>query len=84
MKKIFSILLFSLSFHLVQAQSFANYPEKNITIIVGFPPGTATDTIARILAERFTNKLGKSFIIENSEENLNRNYFFLNYYSDPF
>jgi len=65
MKKIFSILLFSLSFHLVQAQSFANYPEKNITIIVGFPPGTATDTIARILAERFSNKLGKSFIIEN-------------------
>ena len=65
MKKIFSILLFSLSFHLAQAQSFANYPEKNITIIVGFPPGTATDTIARILAERFTNKLGKSFIIEN-------------------
>jgi tripartite-type tricarboxylate transporter receptor subunit TctC len=42
MKKIFSILLFSLSFHLVQAQSFANYPEKNITIIVGFPLGTAT------------------------------------------
>ena len=65
MKKIFSILLFSLSFHLAQAQSFANYPEKNITIIVGFPPGTATDTIARILAERFTNRLGKSFIIEN-------------------
>jgi tripartite-type tricarboxylate transporter receptor subunit TctC len=34
-------------------------------MIVGFPPGTATDSVGRILAERLTQRLGKSFIIDN-------------------
>ena len=34
-----------------QAQTdAADYPTRNVTILVGFPPGTATDTVARILA----------------------------------
>jgi tripartite-type tricarboxylate transporter receptor subunit TctC len=37
------------------AQSVANYPDRTVTIIVGFPPGTATDT----------NKFGKTFIVDN-------------------
>jgi tripartite-type tricarboxylate transporter receptor subunit TctC len=49
----------------VAAQSIANYPDRTVTIIVGFPPGTATDTVARVLAERFTNKFGKTFIVDN-------------------
>jgi tripartite-type tricarboxylate transporter receptor subunit TctC len=63
MKKIILLLcFFAVSMH---AQGQANYPEKNVTIIVGFPPGTATDTVARIIAERFAIKFGKSFIIDN-------------------
>ena len=49
----------------VAAQSIANYPDRTVTIIVGFPPGTATDTVARVLAERFTNIFGKTFIVDN-------------------
>jgi len=49
----------------VSAQSASNYPDRTVTIIVGFPPGTATDTVARVLAERFTNKFGKTFIVDN-------------------
>ena len=49
----------------VGAQSASNYPDRTVTIIVGFPPGTATDTVARVLAERFTNKFGKTFIVDN-------------------
>jgi len=48
-----------------QAQNVSNYPEKNVTIIVGFPPGTATDTVARVIAERFAAKFGKPFIVDN-------------------
>jgi tripartite-type tricarboxylate transporter receptor subunit TctC len=49
----------------LQAQTIESYPERTVTIIVGFPPGTATDTVARILAERFANKFGRPFIIDN-------------------
>jgi len=47
------------------AQSGADYPSRTVTIIVGFPPGTATDTVARILGERFTTRLGKTFVVDN-------------------
>lgn len=51
---------------IAQAQSaMADYPGKPVTMVVGFPPGTATDTVGRVLAERLTQRLGKPFIIEN-------------------
>jgi tripartite-type tricarboxylate transporter receptor subunit TctC len=65
MKRLILLVCFVLSLATVQAQNLANFPEKNVTIIIGFPPGTATDTVARILAERFASKFGKPFIIEN-------------------
>jgi tripartite-type tricarboxylate transporter receptor subunit TctC len=47
------------------AQSAGDYPSKTVTMIVGFPPGTATDSVGRILAERLAVRLGKTFIIDN-------------------
>ncbi|WP_151446675.1 Bug family tripartite tricarboxylate transporter substrate binding protein [Lacisediminimonas profundi] len=43
----------------------AGYPNRPVTLVVGFPPGTATDSVARVLAERFAARLGQPFIIEN-------------------
>lgn len=65
MKKCLAFALCTLWCLTSFAQNPANYPEKTVTIIVGFPPGTATDTVARILAERFSAKFGKSFIVDN-------------------
>ena len=45
-----------------QAQS---YPSRTITIIVPFPPGGSTDTVARIMAEGMQPILGQPVIIEN-------------------
>jgi tripartite-type tricarboxylate transporter receptor subunit TctC len=42
-----------------------NYPERAITMIVPFPAGGATDTLARFLAERMRGILGQPVIIEN-------------------
>jgi tripartite-type tricarboxylate transporter receptor subunit TctC len=42
-----------------------NFPTRPIKIIVGFPPGSATDTPARILAAELTTRLGQSVIVEN-------------------
>jgi len=41
------------------------YPSKPITLIVPFPPGGATDTIARIMQDSMTQSLGQPIIIEN-------------------
>jgi tripartite-type tricarboxylate transporter receptor subunit TctC len=41
------------------------YPARAITMIVPFPAGGATDTLARLLAERMRAILGQPVIIEN-------------------
>jgi len=41
------------------------YPSRAVTIVVPYPAGGPTDTIARILAERMQVALGQSVIIEN-------------------
>ncbi|HEY4921318.1 MAG TPA: tripartite tricarboxylate transporter substrate-binding protein [Xanthobacteraceae bacterium] len=41
------------------------YPSRPITIIVPFPAGGPTDTLARILGERMRQTLGQPIVIEN-------------------
>ncbi|MGH8816819.1 MAG: Bug family tripartite tricarboxylate transporter substrate binding protein, partial [Achromobacter pestifer] len=41
------------------------YPNKPITIVVPFSPGSATDTSARILSEKLGPRLGVPIVIEN-------------------
>ena len=43
-----------------------NYPTRPLSIIVPFPAGGPTDTIARIMAERMTRSLGQTVLVENS------------------
>lgn len=43
----------------------AGYPEKAITVIVPFPPGGSTDSIARIIGPKITQKLGQPWIVDN-------------------
>ena len=42
-----------------------DYPSRPITMIVPFPAGGATDTLARFLAENMRAKLGQPIVIEN-------------------
>jgi tripartite-type tricarboxylate transporter receptor subunit TctC len=41
------------------------YPSRTVRIVVGFPAGQAIDIFARIMAERFQQRLGQTFIVEN-------------------
>jgi tripartite-type tricarboxylate transporter receptor subunit TctC len=42
------------------------YPRRPITIVVPFPPGGPTDTIARLLSEPMRLALGQPIVIENA------------------
>jgi tripartite-type tricarboxylate transporter receptor subunit TctC len=42
-----------------------DYPGRSVTIVVPFTPAGSTDIIARMLAQRLEQRLGKSFIVEN-------------------
>jgi len=47
-----------------QAQS-ARYPEKPVKILVGFAAGGGTDVAARIIAQKLSETLGQSVVVEN-------------------
>ena len=47
------------------APALAAYPDKPVTIVVPFPPGGSTDTIARTMANKMTVSLGQTFVVEN-------------------
>lgn len=44
---------------------WAQYPERPITMIVPFPPGGVTDTVARPIADALGKELGQSVVVEN-------------------
>jgi tripartite-type tricarboxylate transporter receptor subunit TctC len=43
----------------------ADYPTRPVRWVVGYPPGGATDIIARLIGQRLSEKLGQQFVIEN-------------------
>ena len=50
---------------LSRAASAADYPTRPIRFLVGYPPGGATDIIARLIGQRLSEKLGQQFVVEN-------------------
>ncbi|HEX7789177.1 MAG TPA: tripartite tricarboxylate transporter substrate binding protein [Afipia sp.] len=50
------------SCHGALAQDYPNHP---VRWVVGYPPGGATDILARLIGQRLSERLGQQFVIEN-------------------
>jgi len=59
----FTTLLFCMA--VASAAAAQDYPAKPVKMLVPYAPGGATDIIARIVAQRLTESLKESFIVEN-------------------
>src|SRR6266581_5991426 len=66
MKRVLSSLAILLASLASAAPASAqDYPARNVTFIVPTGAGAGTDLLARILAPKLTDRLGKSFVVEN-------------------
>ena len=63
--RMFAATLFAACLVFTGAASAQDYPNRPITMLVPFPPGGATDTIARILQDPMQKALGQPIVIEN-------------------
>lgn len=43
----------------------AEYPDKSMTLVVPWPPGGATDSLARIIAQKLGERVGQTIIVDN-------------------
>ena len=50
---------------LAQTDPVAGYPKQTIRLIVGLAPGGSNDLIARLVAQKLTERLGQPAIVEN-------------------
>jgi tripartite-type tricarboxylate transporter receptor subunit TctC len=66
MRRLLTVMVAALVFLAWAGMAAAqNYPTRAMTMIVPFPAGGATDTLARFLAEKMRTILGQPVIIEN-------------------
>jgi tripartite-type tricarboxylate transporter receptor subunit TctC len=60
-----ALALAASSLAIVPDASAQAWPTKQIRIVVGFPAGSTTDSIARVIAEHMRARLGQPVIVEN-------------------
>ena len=60
------VMLFGLCMlPIAHAQDAKPWPSKTIRIVVGFPAGSVTDTMARLMAEQLSKSVNQTVIVEN-------------------
>jgi tripartite-type tricarboxylate transporter receptor subunit TctC len=65
MKRFAATLLMMGALVTAAAAQSDSYPDKPVRIVVPFPAGSATDIVSRLMAQKFSAKLGQQFVVEN-------------------
>jgi len=65
MRKLLFLSALSLAATATTQTHSADFPQKPVTILVGFPPGTSTDNVARIIGDDLSKKWGQPVIVDN-------------------
>jgi len=63
--KLYAIATLSALMAAPPALSSQEWPDKNVRILVPFPPGGGTDIQARLLSTAFQKSMGQNFIVDN-------------------
>lgn len=63
--RLLAILVVALSGVIAGPAVAAGYPERNITIIVPFPPGGSSDNVARLVGAKMGERLKQTVIVDN-------------------
>ncbi len=62
----FLVLLFCLSFvQGASGQGAEGFPERPVRLLVPYPPGGTADLLARIIAEKLSDKWGTTIVVDN-------------------
>lgn len=64
-KRVFLAALVPLSLLSASAVLAADFPERTVRLIVPFPPGGATDALARLMAEKLSLRWKQTVLVEN-------------------
>jgi len=49
----------------LKAARAQTYPNRNITLVVPFPPGGSTSIVGRVIADKMSQLLGQSIVVDN-------------------
>lgn len=63
--RLLAAAAFALASSLACAQNGGAYPAKPIRLVVPFPPGAGTDTIARVVAQKIGESMSATVVVDN-------------------
>jgi tripartite-type tricarboxylate transporter receptor subunit TctC len=64
-RALFSLLLAFAVSGSVNAACGQSYPSRTITLVVPFPPGGSTSIVGRVVADKMSQLLGQSIVVDN-------------------
>ncbi|MDF2466613.1 MAG: transporter [Ramlibacter sp.] len=65
MKRLTQCAMLALAFAAPFAVGAQDYPSKQVTMVVAYPPGGAVDAVGRLLAQKLGDAIGKPFVVDN-------------------